>query len=163
MSVRTAIEIAQFFRAIITGPHRLTEAGLSLKIEISVTAAVWQALQCLLVHLTAIGSLPTLFTDARALGAKTVARASWMRTINFLAILPLVAAYTVAFAVGAVTMAVAVGHLTFIVSQGALFALPTGIALTLAVYILASLTTKNRTDTLAAIFTTETRIALTMT
>lgn len=100
------------------------------------TAAVRQALQRLLVHLTAIGSLPTLFTDARALGAKTVARASRMWTVNLFAILPLVAAYTVAFAVGAVAVAVAVGHLALVVSQGALLALPAGIALALAVYVL---------------------------
>lgn len=110
---------------------------MGLEIEVSVTAAVRQALQCLLVHLTAVGSLPPLFTDARALGAETVTRASRMRTVNLLAILPLVAAYTVAFAVGAVTVAVAVGHLALVVSQRALLALPAGIALTLAVYVLA--------------------------
>lgn len=60
-----------------------------------------------------------------------------MRTVNLLAILPFVAAYTVAFAVGAVTVAVAVGHLALVVSQGALLALPPGIALALAVYVLA--------------------------
>lgn len=124
------------FRAIITRPHGLAETGLGLEIESSMTAAVRQALQRLLVHLTAIGSLPTLFTDARALGAKTVARASRMWTVNLFAILPLVAAYTVAFAVGAVAVAVAVGHLALVVSQGALLALPAGIALALAVYVL---------------------------
>lgn len=100
------------------------------------TAAVRQALQCLLIHLTAVGSFPALFTNARALGAETVARASRMRTVDFLAVLPLVAAYTIALAVGAMTVAVAVGHFALIVSQGALLALPAGIALALAVYVL---------------------------
>ena len=60
-----------------------------------------------------------------------------MWTVDFLAILPLVATYTVAFAVGAMTVAVAVGYFAFVVSQGALLALPTRIALALTVYVLA--------------------------
>jgi len=102
-----------------------------------VAAAVRQALQCLFVHLTAVGTFPTFFTDARALGAETVTRASRMRTVDLLAVFSLVAAHTVAFAVGAVPMAVAVGHFAFVVSQRALLALPAGIALALAVYVLA--------------------------
>lgn len=125
------------FRAIITGPHGLADAGLGLQIEIPVAAAVRQALQCLLVHLTAVSSFPALFTDTRTLGAETVTRASRMRTVDLLAVLPLVAAYTVALAVGAVAMAVAVGHFALVVSQGALLAFPAGIALALAVYVLA--------------------------
>lgn len=125
------------FRAIITGPHGLAEASLRFEIEVPVAAAVRQALQCLFVHLTAVGTLPTFFTDARALGAETVARASRMRTVNFLAVFSLVAAYTVALAVRAVPVAVAIGHLALVVSQGALLALPAGIALALAVYVLA--------------------------
>lgn len=125
------------FRAIITGPHGLAEAGLSLQIEIPMTVAVRQALQCFLIHLTAVSSFPTLFTDARAFGAETVARASRMRTVDLFAVLPLVAAYTVALAVGAMPVTVAVGHFALVVSQGALFALPAGIALALAVYVLA--------------------------
>lgn len=100
-------------------------------------AAVRQTLQRLLVHLTAVGSLPTLFTDARALGAETVARASRMRTVDLPAILPLVTAYAVALAVRAVAVSVAVGHLALVVPQRALLALPAGIALALAVYVLA--------------------------
>lgn len=79
-------------------------------------SAVRQALQCLLIHLAAVGSFPALFTDARALGAETVARASRMRTVDLLAVLPLVAAYTITLAVGAMPMAVAVGHLALVVS-----------------------------------------------
>lgn len=101
------------------------------------TAAVRQTLQCFLIHLTAVGSFPALFTDARALGAETVARASRMRTVDLLAILPLVATYTVALAVGAMAVAIAVGHFALVMSQGALLALPAGIALALAVYVLA--------------------------
>lgn len=80
------------------------------------SAAVWQALQRLFVHLAAVGSFPTLFADARALGAETVTGAGRVRAVDFLAILPLVAAYTVALAVGAVAVAVAVGHLALVVS-----------------------------------------------
>lgn len=100
------------------------------------STAVRQALQCLLVHLTAVGSFPALFADARALGAETVTRAGRMWTVDLLAVLPLVAAYTVALAVGAVSVAVAVGHFALVVSQGALLSLPAGIALALAVYVL---------------------------
>ena len=60
-----------------------------------------------------------------------------MWTVDFLAVLSLVAAYTVAFAVGAMTVAVAVGYFALVVSQRALLALPTGVALALAVYVLA--------------------------
>jgi len=60
-----------------------------------------------------------------------------MRTVDLFAVLPFVAAYTVAFAVGAMTVAVAVGYFALVVSQGALFAFPAGIALTLTVYIFA--------------------------
>lgn len=101
------------------------------------TAAVRQALQRLLVHLTAVGSFPALFTDARALGAETVAGASRMRTVDLFAVFSLVAAYTVALAVGTMPVTVAVGHFALVVSQRALFALPAGIALALAVYVLA--------------------------
>lgn len=87
--------------------------------------------------MTAVGTFPTLFTNARALGAETVAGASRMRTVNLLAILPLVAAYTVALAVRAVAVSVAVGHLALVVPQRALLALPAGIALALAIYVLA--------------------------
>lgn len=125
------------FRAIVAGPHRLAEARLGLEIEVSMPAAVRQALQCLFVHLTAVGSFPALFTDARALGAETVARASRMRTVHFLTIFSFVAAYTIAFAVGAVAVAVAVRHFALVVSQGTFFSLPAGIALALAVYVLA--------------------------
>lgn len=125
------------FRAIITGPHGLAETGLGLQIEIPMTAAVRQALQCLFIHLTAVGSFPALFTDARALGAKAVAGASRMRTVDLFAIFPLVAAYTVALAVSAMPVTVAVRHFALVVSQRALFALPAGIALALAVYVLA--------------------------
>lgn len=72
MSVRAAIKIAQFFRTIITGPHGFADAGLSLQIEIPVAAAVRQALQCLLIHLTAIGTFPAFFTDACTFSAETV-------------------------------------------------------------------------------------------
>lgn len=124
-------------RAIVAGPHGLAEAGLGLQIEIPVAAAVRQALQSLFVHLTAIGPFPALLADARALGAETVARAGRMRAVDLLAVLALVAAHTVALAVGAVAVAVAVGHLALVVSQGALLPLPAGIALALAVYVLA--------------------------
>lgn len=100
-------------------------------------AAVRQALQCLLVHLAAVGTFPTFFADARALGAETVTRARRMRAVDLLAVFSLVAAHTVALAVGAVPVTVAVGHLALVVSQGTLFALPAGIALALAVYVLA--------------------------
>lgn len=86
-----------------------------------------------------------------------------MWTVDFLAVLPLVATHTVAFTVGAMTVAVAVGYFALVVSQGALLALPTRIALAFAVYVLASLTAENRTDALATVFTTKTRLALTMT
>lgn len=125
------------FRAIVTGPHGLAEAGLGLEVECTVAAAVRQALQRFLVHLTAVGTFPALFADARALGAETVAGASRMRTVDLLAVLALVAAHTVALAVGAVPVPVAIGHLALVVSQGALLALPAGITLALAVYVLA--------------------------
>lgn len=125
------------FRAIVAGPHGLAEAGLGLQVEVAVSAAVRQALQRLLVHLATVGPLPALFADARALGAETVAGAGWMRTVDLLAVLPFVAAHAVALAVGAVAVAVAVGHLALVVPQRALLALPAGIALALAVYVLA--------------------------
>lgn len=90
---------------------------MGLEIEGSVTAAIRQALQRFLVHLTAVGSFPTFFADARALGAETVARTSRMRTVDFLAVLALVTAHTVALAVGAVSVPVAIGHFAFVVSQ----------------------------------------------
>lgn len=101
------------------------------------TVAVRQALQCLFVHLTAVGSFPALFTDARALGAETVTRAIRMWTVHLLAIFPLVAAHTVALPVGAVAVAVAVGYFALVVSQRTFLPLPAGIALALSVYVLA--------------------------
>ena len=60
-----------------------------------------------------------------------------MRTVHFLAILPLVAAYAIALAVRAVAVPVAIRHFAFVVPQRALLALPAGVALALSVYVLA--------------------------
>jgi len=60
-------------------------------------------------------------------------------------------------------VAVAIGHLAFIVSQVALFALPSGIALALAVNVLASLTAQHGAYAIAAIVTAKPRVTLTVT
>lgn len=99
------------------------------------SAAVGETLQRLLVHLTAISPFPTLLTNAGALRAETVTRASWVRAVHLLAILPFVPSHAIALAVGAVTVPVAVRYLALVVSQGALLSFPPGIALALAVYV----------------------------
>lgn len=66
--------------------------------------------------------------------------------ITFQTVFPLETERANAFAVRTVTVAVAVRHLAFVVSQVALFALPSRIALALAVNVLASLATQHRTN-----------------
>lgn len=99
------------------------------------SAAVRQTLKCLLVHLTAIGSFPPLFTNTRAVRAETVAGAGGMGTVHFLAILSFVAAHAIAFPISAMTMPVTIGYFAFVMSQRAFFPFPAGVALALSVYV----------------------------
>lgn len=59
---------------------------------------------------------------------------------------PLEAERANALAVRTVPVAIAVGHLALVVSQVALFAFPPGVALALAVDVLAALAAQHRTD-----------------
>lgn len=70
-----------------------------------------------------------------------------MRAVDVGAKLALVPSDARAFSVDTVTVAVAVRDFAFVVTQGALFAFPSGIALTLAVDIFASLAAENWTNT----------------
>lgn len=72
----------------------------------------------------------------------------YMPTI--LAVFALVAAHALAFAAHTVAVSVAVGHLALVVPQRAFLALPAGIALALAVDVLAALRAKHRADACTA-------------
>lgn len=65
---------------------------------------------------------------------------------TFRAEFPLEAERANALAVRTVPVTVAVGHLALVVSQIALFAFPPGVALALAVDVLAALAAQHRTD-----------------
>lgn len=105
------------FGAIIAGPHRLTEARLRLEIKVAVSAATRQALERLLIHLTAVSALPALLADAGALGTETMPRAGRVRAVHLLAELALVATYAVALSIRAVSVSIAIRHLALVVSQ----------------------------------------------
>lgn len=70
-----------------------------------------------------------------------------MLKITIFAEFALVAANTRAFAADTVAMTVAIGHLTFIVSHRTFFALPAGIALALAVDVVATLRAQHGANT----------------
>lgn len=100
-------------------------------------ATVGQALQRLLVHLAAIRSFPPFLANAGALRAETVAGASRMGAVHFLAVLPLVATHAIALSIRAMPVSVTIRHFAFVVSQRTFLPLPARIALALPVYVLA--------------------------
>lgn len=104
-------------RAVVAGPHGIAETRLLLKIEVSVSAASWQALERLLVHLAAVGALPALLADAGAFRAESMPRTGRMWTVDLLAELAFVASDAAALAVGAVSVSIAVGNFALVVSQ----------------------------------------------
>ena len=162
MAVGAAVQIAEFLGTVIAGPHGLAQARLRLEIKVAVSAAPWQALKRLLVHLTAVGALPSLLADTSALGAESVTGARGMGAVYLLAKLALVASDAVALAIGAVSVAIAIGHFALVVAQRALLALPAGIALALAVYVLAALAAQHRAHALATVLAAEAWVTLTV-
>lgn len=70
------------FRAVIATPLGLTGAGLGVQIECTVSRAVGQALQRLLVHGGTVRSLPALLADARSIGTVPMARACGMWAVD---------------------------------------------------------------------------------
>jgi hypothetical protein len=145
MTVRSAIQIAYLARAVVSRPQRFAVTRLRFDVEFTVTGAVGQALQRVLIRLTTVRSFPAFLAHARAVQTDAVAVTRRMRTVDFLAEFPFVTAHAHTLTVRTLTVSVAIGYLAFVVSQTAILALPAGIALALAVHVVAALVTQHRT------------------
>lgn len=75
-------KIIATFAAVIAAPLGLTRAGLGFQIKGTVTRAVGQALQRLLVHGGTVRALPALLADAGSISAVSVAGARGMWAVN---------------------------------------------------------------------------------
>jgi len=116
LSVWPAIQIATLFGAVFSGPLSATDALLRLQVKVSVTRAIRQTLPGLLVHLGAVGSAPTLTTNATSLDAESVAAAVRVWTVSLFAIGSCESFGASAVAVDAGALSVAVCHLTLVVT-----------------------------------------------
>lgn len=70
-------------RTILARPFAVANAGLRLQIELSVGGAVGEALEGLVVRLTAIRGAPPLLADAGSIHANPVIVAGWMRAVDW--------------------------------------------------------------------------------
>lgn len=105
------------FRTVIPGPPGVTRASLRIDIESSVTGAVRETLERILIHGRTIQALPPLLADTGAFDAEAMGGAGRMRAVNISAELPFISSDARAFSVDAVAVAVAVGHFTFVVAE----------------------------------------------
>jgi len=72
-SVLTAVQVAQLLGTVVPTPLCLAGTGLCVQVEGAVAGTVGEALQRILVHGSAVRSLPALLAYASAIGAESVA------------------------------------------------------------------------------------------
>lgn len=89
--------------------------------------------------------------------------ASWMWAVDFFAETSFKPACTRTLSTYTVSVTVAVGHLAFIMSQLTFLALPTGVAVTFTIDVIATLIAQHRANTFVTGITTKASITLAMT
>lgn len=105
---------------------------------------------------------PAFLTDANTVSTESMVSTGRMWAIDFLAKASFESACTRAFAADAMSMTVAVRHFTLVVRQLAFLSFPSGIAVTFAISVIASLIAQHRTDALVTRVSAEASITLTV-